>query len=206
MVAVLTGDIVASKIAQNPDLWMRPLKSVLNRMGKSPKTWEIYRGDSFQLQTDPSTAIAVALEIKAVIKSTKGLDVRLAIGIGEKQHDAPRITESSGDALIFSGQTFDRLEEEKRTLMIRSPWSDLDESLNLMLRLLLIPIDQWTPASAEIAAMVLANPDKSQQELATELNISQSSVSARYNRAHLREVLEFIAYSNHQIAQKTAMA
>jgi len=206
MVAILTGDIVASKSAQNPELWMRPLKVVLNRMGPSPKMWEIFRGDSFQLQTDPVQALAVALEIKAVVKSSRGLDVRVAIGIGKKQHDAPRITESSGDALIFSGQTFDRLTEEKRTLMIQSPWKPLDESLNLMLRLLLIPVDQWTPASAEIAAMVLANPDQSQHELAAALSISQSSVSARYNRAHLREVLEFIEYSKAQIELKLTNA
>ncbi len=193
---------MASKSAQNPDLWMRPLKALFNRMGKSPKTWEIYRGDSFQLQTDAEKSVAVALEIKAVVKRTKGLDVRVAIGIGEKQHDAPHITESSGDALIFSGQTFDLLKEEKRTLMIQSPWKELEESLNLMLRLLLLSVDQWTPASAEIAALVLADPDQSQHELATALNISQSSVSARYNRAHLREVLELIAFSQKRIAQK----
>ena len=49
MKAVLTGDIVNSRAFMG---WQDDLTEVLNRYGSSPKNWEIFRGDSFQLIVD----------------------------------------------------------------------------------------------------------------------------------------------------------
>lgn len=42
------------------------------------------QGDSFQLQTTPKQALEASVYIKACIKQTRGMDVRIAIGLGEK--------------------------------------------------------------------------------------------------------------------------
>ena len=50
MIAILTGDIVNSRENINQASWLAPLKKLLNSFGKGPEQWEIYRGDSFQLE------------------------------------------------------------------------------------------------------------------------------------------------------------
>jgi hypothetical protein len=82
--SVITGDIIQSRKTNKP-VWLSKLKKTLSLEGKSPRTWQIYRGDSFQVEVkDPDQAFLTALRIKATIKTIRSLDVRMAIGIGEK--------------------------------------------------------------------------------------------------------------------------
>ena len=62
MTAVLTGDIINSRKSKTPD-WLSSLKETLNKFGQEPKHWEIYRGDSFQLEIDPAKALDAAIFI-----------------------------------------------------------------------------------------------------------------------------------------------
>lgn len=189
MHAVITGDVVDSRLVE-PGVWLQPLKALLNQFGKSPGGWEIYRGDSFQLLLDdPREALKAAVRIKANIKHQKALDVRMGIGIGTVDHRAERITESNGQAFIHSGDVFERLKEEKCNLALRSPWEALDQELNLALRLGLVAMDQWTPASAKLVGLRLEHSDMKQADLAKALGIAQSSVSERQTRAHFDEIV-----------------
>lgn len=63
---------------------MSILKKLLVTQCDTPKQWEIYRGDSFQLDTTPKKALRLALVIKATLKELKDIDVRISIGIGKK--------------------------------------------------------------------------------------------------------------------------
>lgn len=81
---------------------MNLLKNTLNQYGSEPQTWEIYRGDSFQLSINPEKALIAALHIKSMIKQTKIQDVRLAIGVGSEKHKSQKITESNGSAYVNS--------------------------------------------------------------------------------------------------------
>lgn len=199
MVAILTGDIIHSRNVPDPALWLDPLKETLNRFGKSPKNWEIFRGDSMQLEVSPDQALLTALQIKATIKTIKNLDIRIAIGIGSKTYEAAGVSESNGEAYVFSGETLEMLKQEKKNLSFRSPWQSLDEEMNIILNLLLVIADNWSTTSAQTALLVLQQPELSQQEMAEKIGISQSSVSARFNRAHLHEILPVIAYFQKRI-------
>jgi hypothetical protein len=70
MEAIITGDLINSRQVE-PNEWMPALKKVLKKYGKEPKNWEIFRGDSFQLNTKPEDALMAALLIKAEIKNGK---------------------------------------------------------------------------------------------------------------------------------------
>ena len=88
LVGVITGDIINSRNAR-PRKWLPVLKRALARQGRSPAAWEIYRGDSFQVEVkDPSDALLAAIWVKANLKRVKGLDARLAVGIGVKEFTA----------------------------------------------------------------------------------------------------------------------
>src|SRR5690606_30888747 len=133
MIAVITGDIVNSK-KQQPQNWLKPLKEIFKQYGKEPKNWEIYRGDSFQLEiAQAEESLRACLKIKSSIKQEKNLDVRMGIGLGNKNYTAKKINESNGEAFVNSGEAFEGL--KKSTLAIKSPWEDIDRQLNLYFEL-----------------------------------------------------------------------
>ncbi|CEA15432.1 hypothetical protein ING2E5B_0665 [Fermentimonas caenicola] len=191
MIAVITGDIIASRKVLNQDEWLVPLKSLLNEWGKRPGDWDLERGDFFQLEVkNPEDALKRALEIKALIKKVVPLDVRMAIGIGVKTYSGESISESNGEAFIYSGEKFDMLDKENITLGIRSSFGDFDEEMNLYLKLAGTFMNKWTVPSAELMEIVLRNPDVTQEEIGKRLGIKQNSVSGRWNRAYVNEILE----------------
>ncbi|WP_233783215.1 HMG-box domain-containing protein [Flavivirga eckloniae] len=189
--SVITGDIIKSRTQVSPETWINVLKEALSFLSTDKAYWEIYRGDSFQIEIkDISSCFIAALYIKACIKSIHGLDVRLAIGVGNKTYEGEQVTESNGEAFIFSGETLETLKKEKQNLRIKTNHSDIDHELNLYFKLALIAMDNWTINSAEIVKLSIENPDALQSELGKLTGINQNAVSTRQKRAHLDEVME----------------
>jgi hypothetical protein len=199
MVAVIKGDIINSRKAKSPRKWLSPLKKLLGKWGAAPKTWELAWGDFFQLEINPDYALSAAFEIKALIKSIKSskndekisaIDVRMAIGVGEKNYSGKRVSESNGQAFILSGEKFDILKKEKITLAIRTPWEEFNDEINLYLKLAGVFMNTWTIPSAELVKTVLQHPDATQQEIGEILNIKQNSISGRWRRANVNAIME----------------
>lgn len=199
MVAVITGDIINSRVLTNQLSWLQPLKLLFSEWGSTPASWEIYRGDSFQLELpNPVQSLAAAMRIKAVVKAVQPededkrvspIDVRMAVGIGEKEYSAGRISESNGSAFIYSGEQFEKIKKEKISLAIRTPWEEFDREMNLYIRLALIAMDNWSISSGELMNVLLKHPGLNQQQIADMLNIEQNSASGRYKRAYVEELL-----------------
>ncbi|MCL6523818.1 MAG: SatD family protein [Thermoflavifilum sp.] len=190
MVAIITGDVVHSRAVPAAQ-WMEQLKLALQRMGKTPKDWEVFRGDSFQVKiANPLDAFQQAVYIKSCLKMLKKLDVRMAIGIGEIDYTAERISESNGTAFTYSGTRFDLLQKEKQLLAIQTPWPELDTEINLYIKLSLIAMNQWTTKSAEAVKLMLEHPTASQRELGQMLHIRQHAVSKRLKTAYFQEIKE----------------
>lgn len=197
-IAIIKGDIVSSRKISNQEKWIKPLKDLLGTWGKTPKQWELVWGDFFQLEIEqPEEALRKALIIKSLIKQTlltesnrrnSTIDVRMAIGIGEKSYSAKRISESNGSAFVFAGEKFDTLRKEKTNLAFQSPWQALDEEINLYLKLANTFMDKWSVSSAELVKIVLENPNISQQEIGEQLGIKQNSVSNRWRTANIDEI------------------
>ena len=193
MIAIITGDIINSEEHKASE-WINVLKKQFLKYGKAPTEWEIYRGDEFQLKVAPKEALLVALQIKALIKSVKNLDVRMSIGVGSEDFKGASVSESNGTAYKRSGRIFETLREEKLNLAIATGNEKENQSLNLMIKLALNFMDEWTSVSAEIIAIALANTKISQQDIAEQLNIKQSAVSQRQKRARLDLVQELLSY------------
>jgi hypothetical protein len=201
MIAVLTGDIVNSELYKASE-WMAVLKKHLAGIGEAPQDWDIFRGDEFQLKVSIADALKVAILTKAKIKSIKGLDVRMGIGLGEESFIGSKISESNGSAYHFSGRIFETLKEQKLNLALATTDEKLEEILNLILKLALDFMDNWSVVSAEIVTISLEEPDLQQQEIADRLGIQQSAVSQRQKRARLDLVLEILAFYKDTIKQK----
>lgn len=186
MIGVITGDIINSRRAANPKQWLNTLKKTLRRFGKDPAQWEIYRGDSFQLEIGkPQEALKATIYIKAALKTLKDIDVRMAIGIGRKEYAASKISQSNGEAFIYSGEQYERQKKEKQNLAIHTPSEELNYELNICLKLALIAMDNWSPGATEFVKTCMENENRSQKELGEILGISQSSISERYSRGLL---------------------
>ena len=200
MVAIITGDIINSRQI-GAKQWLPELKKVLNIYGEEPKTWEIYRGDSFQIETNPQDALRLAILIKSAIKQFKTLDVRLAIGIGEKTYQSNKITESNGSAFIYSGNSFEKL--KKQTLVIQSAWNDFDTTLNVMCDLAALTMDAWSPTSALIVKTALeSDPNTNQEALAALLNKKQSNISTSLKRGGFYEIQKLLNYYQNEIKNR----
>jgi predicted HTH transcriptional regulator len=198
MTSVITGDIVNSRNT-SPQLWISKLKSVLSNYGLEPTQWEIYRGDSFQLEVKPTEALLACLLIKATIKTINDLDVRLAIGIGEKSYASEKITASNGSAFINSGKCFEGL--KKSILAIKSSDAEFDTQMNLLLDLAQLTMNSWTQKSSEIVKISIENPNVTQKELARLVNKTQSTISESLKIAGFEEILKMENYYRNQISK-----
>ena len=199
MISVIKGDIVASRQLNDANRWLQPLKTLFAQWGSSPAQWELVWGDSFQLEvTEPTTVLHKALTIKALIKqimpeqskkTISPLDVRMGIGIGEKTYSGERVSESNGPVFIHAGDAFQQSEKSKSTLSVKTPWSRFDEEMNLYFQLAGTFMDDWSVLSAQLVSHVLNNPEATQAEIGARLGIKQNSVSGRWHRAHVNEML-----------------
>lgn len=201
MTSVLTGDIINSRTIES-SVWLEKLKEILSDFGTPIKDWEIYRGDSFQLEiTAPENAFYAVLMIKAYLKSVVNIDARIGIGIGKKDFYADKITEANGEVFINSGFAFDNY-LKKQSIAIKTPYKDIDEEFNLSFDLALLTINSWTQNSAEVFKLSLASKNSTQQEIAKVLGIKQSSVSERQKRAGLEPIMKLEERFRKLITQK----
>lgn len=192
MIGVITGDIIHSQKTGSA-LWLKILKSELSALGQSPSVWEIYRGDSFQVEIEnPFEALRIAIKLKASIKSIKAIDVRISIGIGEKRYHAKKVTESNGSAFVYSGVQYDQLVNEKQHLMVSTESTIFNRDMNFYLRLALLFMDNWSVNSAQVVKSAMENPNLSQHELGELLGIKQSAVSNRLKRANYSELEQLL--------------
>ncbi|MEL4307505.1 SatD family protein [Joostella sp. CR20] len=202
MTSVITGDIINSREANAPEQWLTPLKKIFKTIDPNDQLWEIYRGDSFQIEIkNTQETFLTAVLIKASIKEVPNIDVRMAIGVGSKTHTASKVSESNGSAFIHSGEEFEMLKQNKANLAIKTDDKALNEELNLYFKLALIAMDSWTKNSAEIVKLAIQNPNSSQQELGKLIGIKQNTASDRLKRAHFDEIVEL-----HKMYQKKISA
>ncbi|TKC10018.1 transcriptional regulator [Pedobacter polaris] len=188
MIAVITGDIINSRTL--PEEWISTLKSALEGLFGENLKWEIFRGDSFQVELNAKDALINAIYIKACIKTLKKADVRIGIGIGKKSISAEKVTEANGEAYINSGSAFDTLKINKTNMALKTPWINFDEEMNLSIRLALIAMDSWGQITAEMVRYAIENQNTKQDKIAKISGRSQSSVSEALKRAHFTEIME----------------
>lgn len=200
MIAIITGDIINSQ-KSDTEAWLPKLKDLLGTWSETPSNWEVYRGDEFQLKCSVDEVFHKALLIKSLIKTAENLDVRIAIGIGNEIFRSEKITESNGSAYVNSGRLLTDIKALGKTLAIQTENDKVNRDLNILFKWAAIDFDNWTAATAEIIHQLLRNSDLTQEELARELNITQSSVSQRLKRANFELLQETDQYFRKKIAE-----
>lgn len=197
MHVIIIGDIVDSRRIE-AGVWLPVLEEVLQ---KYSGTFDIFRGDSFQVDVPVEKCFEFVFYLKARLKSLGALDVRLGIGVGTVDYVGKKIKSSNGEAFVLAGEAFDSLKKELLTL--RTPWVAYDVPINIMLDLAMELTGRWTVNMAESIAAALAYPNANQQELATILNRKyQSQVSTELNKGHYAIIRKVIDYSTQELIKR----
>ncbi len=196
--AVITGDIINSSEFETK-IWIKKLKEILSE-ADSERNWEIFRGDSFQLICEAEKALEILLFIKSGIKSIKGLDVRMAIGLGEITYKGNKISESNGSAFVNSGRSFENL--KKDTIGIKSNDGNFNETFEVMTKMADFISKGWQPGTSEIIYAALKNPELNQSQLAEKLNKkSQGNISEALKRGGFEEMMTFNHFYKNKIKE-----
>lgn len=200
MIAVITGDIINSQQAE-AELWMQKLKTLFRSWEQTPSEWEIYRGDEFQYKCAIDEVFTKIILIKSLVKTFENLDVRLAVGIGTEIFSSEKITESNGSAYVNSGRLLNEIKLNGRTLAIKTPNENINTDLNILFQWTSLDFDSWTAVSAEIIHIFAQDSTLSQEQVANQLNISQSSVSQRLKRVNYDLITMTDRYFRKKISQ-----
>lgn len=189
MIAVITGDIVASSRVPGPEraALLAKLEHNLRGLDPPPLGHQIFRGDAFQLALrEPQRGLRAALRLALTLllpgsPPSPGVALRLGLGIGDVAHAGHEgdIGRWSGEAFERAGAALDGL--ASRRLALRSPWPELDAEFGVSLPLLSALMRRWTSEQHEVILAALAG--RSQGEIAADLGVSQSAVSQRLKLA-----------------------
>lgn len=219
---IITGDIVSSREIQ-PTIREKLFDDIGLLLTELKKTWintfETYRGDSLQCEVrSPENSLRVALiircffrayfpdELKQKITPRKGnkpiaskgyfatnFDVRLGIGIGVVDFiKTNKITGSDGEAFRLSGEALDKLEQGTQRLALQTFNATLNEQMEPAILLLDALIQKWTQNQAELVLYKLQ--DKKEDEIASQLKITQSAVNQRTKTAQWTPIEKLILY------------
>ncbi|MGV8878917.1 MAG: helix-turn-helix transcriptional regulator [Sphingobacteriaceae bacterium] len=204
---VLTGDI-AGFTTIPPDkrvIIIKDLKKILNSWVAQPGYAEIFRGDSFQLLfKDIAEALKRAIQLRCWLKSQHAkknktlLDAKIAIGIGDIAYFSERILDADGEAFHLSGRTFDVMKAPGLKIMTAD--ETLNKQLDIILSLLDAIISTLTTGQAEVLFMLMEN--KTQTDIATELNIAQSAVNNRIKLAQWKNIDKTLQYLTSLLSNK----
>lgn len=193
MIAIITGDIIRSKKIAT-EIWLPVLETSLDKFGQKPMFWDIYRGDSFQLETKVENTLLASLYLISTLKKLPKIDVRLSIGIGEKEYQGKSITTSNGSAFVNSGEAFEQLGKKK--IGIKTPKISNTNQLQTELQLVRALTEKWTANMCETIACVLDNPKLNQTEIAEILGKPQSQISRELKAAFYYEIMEYVKVAN----------
>ena len=159
--------------------------------------FDIFRGDSFQAELTLQNVLTAVFYIKAAML-TLHLDVRIGIGIGTKEHNAPHIKNSFGPSLTYSGEPFEALKKE--TVFFKSAYPQFDAVCNVILPLVAELTTRWTPNMAGTVKAAFQNEGASQAELAIVLDKKyQSQVSTELQKAGYAKIQHALVYCTQEM-------
>jgi hypothetical protein len=173
---VLTGDIIDST-----KLNTTQREGIMTTLGTLEKNSHgqydyLIRGDSFQILLETG-GLKEALKVKYLLKFKTGLSVRISIGIGTVTVLEERLSNSDGPAFWLSGQGLDAMKEAGTLNAIHLQDQKQQDEWNIYGVTLDYLEEQLTENQAEVLYWMLMN--KTQQEMAKEIGITQSSVNRR---------------------------
>ncbi|GGH60121.1 hypothetical protein GVY41_18620 [Frigidibacter albus] len=180
--AILTGDLIGSTDAPEA---LEPTMARLAAAAEEIARWQgssarftRFRGDGWQIRTDPELALRAAVYLHACLRAQDGLlTTRIAIGLGAVESlGTADLSDARGAALTASGHALDKM---RRTRRFAIAGTDVDTRDEIIVDLIEGIVLRWTRPQAEAAALALPYPAPTLEEIGRALGISPQAVSYR---------------------------
>lgn len=197
VIAVITGDIVDSRNLSSAhyDELLKQLKNELTSFEASDKaTFDIYRGDSFQITFFcPWAALKAAILIRLKLKSNNyKIDVRQSIAIGNVKDLREDVKTSTGQAFILSGKNLDEMKSHR--LVFSSENKLLNRHIPIVVKLLDTHLSSLTSMQSEALYFYLLDDSQTHAELASKLKKSRANTTKILNGSEYLLVVDSIHY------------
>ena len=199
MIGVISGDIIKSQTIpkQQYDAMLYELEQSLRCVSGESTLWNIYRGDSFQLQiNDPEYLFKHSVLIYLYLKAS-GYEVRQSMAIGEIDNPRNDIKTATGSAFTLSGHGLDKIANQR--FLFNTPPQNIHESLNLNLAFADVLLTKITQKQANALYAYLTSTDNSHAALAKDLKTSRENVTKLLNLAHYQLIERFLEHSSNII-------
>jgi len=157
--AVITGDIVdSSKLSKAqrkalPGLIAKASRETVKAFPAAvPLPADVFRGDGWQLLvSDVTNSLRAGLFFRADLRSAaergRGLDTRVAVGVGLVDFVGDRVSQGDGEAYRLSGRTLDAMPRKQR-MLLALPAGTETEALAIIIRLVDVLAQSWTGRQA----------------------------------------------------------
>lgn len=190
-IAVLTCDIVDSSLLSESELkdFQQKVETFTDKgILILP---QFYRGDSFQLATNPSDALDIAVRIRIELKRLhEQNDVRVSVGIGQIKTFNENVLFSNGSAFEISGKNLDQLKSWKLNMLVQTDNPLLNDELETYCYFADAIINGFTKIQSNI--ICYKQQGMGQTEIANLLSISQPAVSKSLKTANWQIIERFM--------------
>lgn len=173
---IITGDLVNSVTFSKTN--RQEIRHIFEKSNTIFGSYYEYfvRGDGIQIQAN-GNALTEAIYLKCLLHAKLDVKIRLSIGIGKIENLTERLSDSTGEAFVISGQNLDAMKQNKSSIAVKTtdPWLNAEWEIHAKV------LDYLeTSRSRNQSEVILGLVEhKTQTQLAEEIGISQPSVNQR---------------------------
>ncbi len=173
---VITGDLVNSvALTKMERQEIRQLFEKCEAMFGSSYEYFL-RGDGIQVLAK-GNALTEAIYLTCLLHAKLNVKIRLSIGIGKIAYLSERLSDSTGEAFIISGQNLDAMKPNKNSISVKTadPWLNAEWEIHAKV------LDYLEASRSRNQSEVIVGliENKTQIQLAEEIGISQPSINQR---------------------------
>jgi hypothetical protein len=193
--AVITADIVNSSLLGKGPLnaLQRSIERVFN---VNNILFGFYRGDSIYALCEANIALKTSCLLRTLAiqaskdDGEKGIDIRMAIGIGKVEEPIKDLGTAKGEAFILSGREIDHMGKEGPRLAIRSFDATADIGMAAIALFTDFILRRMTIKQSQVIHELLMGT--TQVEAAKKLRKSQSTINKHANAANWNELARLL--------------
>ncbi|GGF55324.1 hypothetical protein [Alteromonas lipolytica] len=204
IIAVVTGDLVGSSKLTTADFQqvMSALEKQLKQFSiRYNSAYDIFRGDSFQVQTQPQLAARLATIIDLTLRShSPSVMVRQCIGIGTGSASEQSVKTATGEAYLLSGHGLDDI--KGRGLRIHCANQNFQTQMALLTRFFDSHLERLTSTQSYVVLTYLLAENKSHEHLARVLDKKRSNVTRILNTSQYHLIADYLDYFALQVKKE----
>ncbi len=206
MIAVLIADIVRSTRMKDRARVQQKLNNILDKTnfqhrGSIFAKLLLTRGDEFEGAFKDAWSCYCAFE--DIEQAFYPIRIRAGIGIGEISTEfSKRVTSMDGPAFHRAREGLRLVKKGTSGVLIHSGNKEMDESVNIVLRLLWSMRDKWTDRQRMVIDHYLSLDAPTHAKVAEHFGVRQPTISDILSKGHARAMYDARLFLMHRLSSK----